>query len=563
MEQYLDKGKEVLKILINNGCEAYLIGDVVCNTIMQIPFLEVEITTNATPDMVKGIFSLAKVEPETEGRVRLFYNGYEFVVSTFRVAEKHRDNRSPLRIHYSKDLHDELACRDFTINAIAMSHAGKLTDAYKGFEDIQKKLIKTIGNPRIRFGEEPLLILKALRLVSELGFKIHGKTLSGMRAKAKMLSKISIDVMMPELKRFFAGKYFKKALKNFVDISLNRYIPIIGKEMKRLDNHFKVLPMDLFLGCAFVRNGGFFEEWTGLATDENSLRKTVDLALATPKSKYDNLLLYNNGLQTCLDANMVNILLGKAKNLQKRIKKDYALLPITVIEELKYREKDIMELTNQQAGDYAKQIEESIITKVLRKELVNDYDTLKIYAINSLRETGVLPSLPTSEQPMVLETEPIKAYLNVEPVAPNPEYKEPVLQKPAEPVPSYSPEPVYSKEQQRISDELKQAEPIMQSYTELKIDQIERKIYEQEKRLQEKDAKIKELERQALQLKLEQDINSLVGQNLEMLKDMNYIDKNSEKVMMSKELKEIYKGLITNVDPKYRTLKEDKNDKEN
>ncbi|MDD3107055.1 MAG: hypothetical protein PHP65_04560, partial [Bacilli bacterium] len=89
------------------------------------------------------------------------------------------------------------------------------------------------------------------------------------------------------------------------------------------------------------------------------------------------------------------------------------------------------------------------------------------------------------------------------------------------------------------------------------------KIYEQEKRLQEKDAKIKELERQALALKLDQDVNSLVGQNLELLKDMNYIDKNSEKVMMSKELREVYKSLITNADPKYRQLKEDKNDKEN
>ena len=486
MEQYLNKGKEVLKILINNGCEAYLIEDVVCNTIMQIPFNEVEIITNATPDMVKGIFSLAKVEPEAEGLVRLFYSGYEFLISTFRKAEKLRDNRLPLRIHYSKDLHDELACRDFTVTAIAMSHAGKLTDAYKGFEDIQRKRIRTIGNPRIRFSEDPVRILKALRLVSELGFKIHRKTLSGMRSRAKLLAKLPTKALIPELKRFFAGKYFKKALKYLVEVSVHRYLVGIGKELKRLNRRFKAMPLEIFLGCAFVRQGTFKEEWADLVSDAPTLRQVVDLAIATPKSKYDNVLLYNNGLQVSLDANLVNYRLGKARNQQKRIKKAYALLPITSKEELKFQAENIMELTNQQAGDYATQIENSMITKVLKKELVNDYDTLKIYAINSLRETGILPSLPSGDEQAMLETEPIKAYLHVEPMKQSP------YQRPEAPVTESPFEPVFGQEQARIAQELKQAEPIMQSYTELKIDQIERRMYEQEKRLQEKDAKIKE-----------------------------------------------------------------------
>ena len=65
--EHLERGKEILKILINNGCEAYLIGEAVCNTILEIPFEEVEITTSATPDMVKGIFAEYKVEKESDG----------------------------------------------------------------------------------------------------------------------------------------------------------------------------------------------------------------------------------------------------------------------------------------------------------------------------------------------------------------------------------------------------------------------------------------------------------------------------------------------------------------
>ncbi|HBP25334.1 MAG TPA: hypothetical protein DD618_00045 [Acholeplasmatales bacterium] len=569
MEQYLEKGKEVLKILINNGCEAYLIGDAVCNTILQLPFEEIEITTNATPDMVKGIFFQAKVEPEADGRVRLFYNGYEFVVSTFKAEEKHRDNRAPLRTHYSKDLHDELATRDFTISAIAMSHGGKLTDAYGGFEDIQKKRIKTIGNPRVRFSEDPIRMLRAIRLVSELGFKIHSASASAMRLRAKLLSKVSPEDMLREIKRILNGKYLKKAVAFLVGAHLHKYIPVLGPELKRLENSFKFESVDIFLACAFFKAGGFHEEWAALAADPESLQKTVELALVTPKSKYDAMILYTNGLKVCQDANLVNALRGKASKKTRKIKNEYELLPIHQEDDLKFKEKDLLELTNNQAGDYAEQIIHDMVAKILKNELANDYDALKIYAINSLRETGVLPSLSTNEDYRP-ETEPIKAYQSSEPVQAIQEVSEPETQasayatQPKNPQPSFQQPPALA-DQQRLNNELRQSEPIISGYAELKLDQIERRIYEQEKRLQEKDAKIKELERQALQLKLDSDVNSLVGQNLEMLKDMNYFDKSTEKAAVSKELKDIYKGLITNADPKYRALKEDKdkNDKEN
>ena len=576
MEQYLEKGKEVLKILINNGCEAYLIGDAVCNTILQLPFDEIEITTNATPDMVKGIFFQAKVEPEADGRVRLFYNGYEFVVSTFKTEEKHRDNRAPLRTHYSKDLHDELATRDFTISAIAMSHGGKLTDAYGGFEDIQKKRIKTIGNPRIRFGADPIRMLRAIRLVSELGFKIHSSSASAMRLRAKLLSKATPADMLSEIKRILNGKYLKKAVAFLVGAHLHKYIPVLGPELKRLENSFKFESVDILLACAFVKAGGFHEEWAALAADSQSLQKTVELALVTPKSKYDAMILYANGLKVCQDANLVNYLRGKASKKTRKIKNEYEMLPIHQEDDLKFKEKDLLELTNNQAGDYAEQIISDMVAKILKNELANDYDALKIYAINSLRETGVLPSLSTNEDYRP-ETEPIKAYQTSEQVRPVQEANEPetpvsaYAASPKTPQPSaQQPQPSFQQpsvpaEQQRLNNELRQSEPIISGYTELKLDQIERRIYEQEKRLQEKDAKIKELERQTLQFKLDSDVNSLVGQNLEMLKDMNYFDKSTEKAAVSKELKDIYKGLITNADPKYRALKEDKdkNDKEN
>ena len=171
MDQYIEKGKEVLKILINNGTEAYIIGEAVYSVIRESSFPHVDIITNATPEMVKGIFTNAKVEDHKNGSVKLQYLGYTFYIRTFRLEEKYKDNRKPAKIHYSKNLKDELAACDFTINALAMSYGGKLTDAYKGYSDLKRKRIRTIGAPKVRFKEDPLRILIAIRLASELGFK--------------------------------------------------------------------------------------------------------------------------------------------------------------------------------------------------------------------------------------------------------------------------------------------------------------------------------------------------------------------------------------------------------
>jgi len=544
-EQYLEKGKEVLKILINNGCEAYLIGGAVCNTILQIPFDEIDVTTNATPDMVKGIFSQAKVEDETDGSVRLFYSGYQFVISTFRIEDKHRDNRRPSKIHYSKNLHDELACRDFSINAIAMSYGGKLTDAYRGFQDIQKKRIKTIGNPRVRFSEEPLRLLIAIRLVSELGFKIERKTLKALRVRSKLINNLKTEIMIKELKRILNGKYFKKALEIIVETKIYKRIPVLNKEFKRLYNHYRKVDVDTFLACAFVKNGSYVVELEDLSEDKDYLKRIVDLAIVTPKSKYDSVLLFNYGLEICQEANYVNWLLKKSKKKIRRIKKDFNLLPIQKVCDLKFKGEDILELTSNQAGNYVQTIVDNMIMKILKKEIVNEYDPLKLYAISTLREMGALPSI---DDDYYYEGPKRSEYHEDE----DSKYVEtPITQVESNQTISRS-----------FGNEYKKVEEITPLYTESKIDQIERKVNEYERSLRVKENQIKELERRSLEYKLDNDVNNIVGQNLEILKEMNYIDKGAEKVYLSRELKEVYRGLITNVDPKYRSLKENQNEKE-
>ena len=530
MEQYLEKGKEVLKILINNGCEAYMIGEAVTNLIKGTPFSKIDIITNATPDMVKGIFANAKVEDKSEGEVKLTYMGYNFVIRTFRLEEKFKDNRKPLRLHYSKNLKDELAACDFTINAIAMSYGGKLTDAYRGYDDIRKKRIRTIGSPRVRFSENPLRILVAIRLASELGFKIDRRTLAAMKSKAKLLKKVTPEQMEEELGSIFVGKNFKRGLYYLVESKAYRYIKDLARGLKHLSNNYKRLSVDSILACSYVLNKKHSHTWDNLSDDPIRLEKVVELALSNPRNKYDPFLLLTYGLDVTLDSNYVNYMLGKSRNRNKKIRKQYEHLPIKDISEINFSKADFLRLSPR-ADEYYDTIFRVIITKILNNELENEFNAIKEF----------------SEQTLSL----YNVEINDQSRFPR-EYKEY----------SYHEEDEYKEveEFKNIQNEsFIKKEPYIEDNTPITtFEQIQKKVSEFEKTLREKDEKIKQLERQALEYKLDSDVNNIVGQNLEILKEMNYLEKGSEKIMFSRELKEIYKGLIKNTDPKYRALNEKK-----
>ena len=235
-EKYLEKGKEILKSLINNGCEAYFTGELVRNKILGIDFNSIEICTSATPENVRSIFSGNRVEVVNDGLVKLTVGEFDYLVGTFK-EEIRSESRKALQSHYSKSLIDDLQRSDFTINAMAMSHSGKVTDAFNGYEDLQKKRIKAIGKPRLRFNENPARILTAFRLVSELGFKIDKATYSAMRNN-KMLANVPVGVLVEELKHIINGPNFRKALAYIVDSNAYRRIPILGVEFKRLNKKY-------------------------------------------------------------------------------------------------------------------------------------------------------------------------------------------------------------------------------------------------------------------------------------------------------------------------------------
>ena len=196
--------KKVSDALETAGYEAYLVGGCVRDLVVGKVPKDWDITTNAHPDQIQTLFpesfcnndyGTVGVKNEETGDVRLKV----VEVTPYRSEGTYSDARRPDNVTFGVSLAEDLARRDFTINAIAYRiKTDETVDLYEGIDDIRKKRIKTVGNPHDRFGEDALRLMRAIRLAAELNFMIEAETMTGIIATAPLLQKIAIERVSSE-----------------------------------------------------------------------------------------------------------------------------------------------------------------------------------------------------------------------------------------------------------------------------------------------------------------------------------------------------------------------------
>ena len=154
-----------------------------------------DIATSATPADTKEVFKHCKTLDDgiKHGTVRVVINSKAYDITTFRTDGDYSDNRRPDYVIYTKDIQSDLSRRDFTINAMAYSPLSGLTDPFGGMHDIKNKIIRCVGDANLRFSEDALRILRALRFSAVLGYTIEDKTKSAAFALAPTLRNISSE----------------------------------------------------------------------------------------------------------------------------------------------------------------------------------------------------------------------------------------------------------------------------------------------------------------------------------------------------------------------------------
>jgi len=211
---------EILRSLEKAGFEAYLVGGCVRDRLMGKAVHDVDMTTSALPEQVMDVFRDLKTIPTglKHGTVTVIYEGSQYEITTFRIDGGYTDSRRPDSVEFTPDIREDLARRDFTVNAIAMDADGNIVDPFCGEEDIRRSVIKCVGEPERRFTEDALRILRGVRFASQLGFTVEPQTEKAMLGLRGRLDLISRERVREEFDRLLCGRNCVEALIRYRDI---------------------------------------------------------------------------------------------------------------------------------------------------------------------------------------------------------------------------------------------------------------------------------------------------------------------------------------------------------
>ena len=208
----------ILMTLKRAGYEAYAVGGCVRDSLLGKKPQDWDICTSARPEQTQGCFDHCVLTGVKYGTVTVLrgHNAYE--ITTFRGEGDYSDSRHPGEIRFLDSLHEDLSRRDFSINAMAADPDGNVTDHFDGLHDLHHGLIRCVGEPRERFTEDALRILRALRFASRFDFTIESRTAEAIHELRDSLLKVSSERIRKELSGLLVGKGVRGILTEFSDV---------------------------------------------------------------------------------------------------------------------------------------------------------------------------------------------------------------------------------------------------------------------------------------------------------------------------------------------------------
>lgn len=212
----------ILNLLNENGFSAYIVGGCVRDFIMNKTGGDIDITTSALPSQTKCIMIKNNIKIiETgmkHGTVTAVLNHVPYEITTFRKDGNYLDSRHPENVSFVIDIKEDVARRDFTMNAVAYNKNEGFVDAFGGIKDIDNKIIRAVGKPDKRFKEDALRIMRAIRFASVLGFNIEENTKKALFKNKELLKNVSSERIFTELSKLLLGKNVLNVLDEYKDI---------------------------------------------------------------------------------------------------------------------------------------------------------------------------------------------------------------------------------------------------------------------------------------------------------------------------------------------------------
>ena len=225
--------KFILDKFYENGYEAFIVGGCVRDTLLDRKLNDYDITTNAMPEKTIELFEKTIPTGLKHGTVTVIINKTPYEVTTYRVDGEYKDNRRPDDVIFVSDIKEDLARRDFTINAMAYSPYFGFKDFFNGRDDLDNRLIKAVGDADKRFNEDALRMLRAIRFSAQLNFTIEEKTYKAIKTNSSLIKNISKERINIELNKILQSnspslgiKMLEETnlLKNLLPVEHNKYL---------------------------------------------------------------------------------------------------------------------------------------------------------------------------------------------------------------------------------------------------------------------------------------------------------------------------------------------------
>lgn len=349
----VEEACKILNDITKNGYKAYIVGGFVRDYLLEIESNDIDITTNATPKQLQEIFKDALLPTTDYGSITIIRKKIRYEITTFRKEIKYVNNRKPVEIEYIDDLVEDLKRRDFTVNAICMDENKEILDFLKGQDDLQERVIRTIGNAKDKLEEDSLRILRAIRFATNLDFSLSDELKEAILLTKHLLKDLSYNRKKEELDKIFASKNVDRGISLLLEFGLDKELEL--DRLKNIKNTDSLISVWSMLNVIDI-----YPFTSSEKTLINNINKVMN------EDNLDPIILYQYGLY-------VNSIAGTIKNIdRKEITKAYNALTIHSKSDIAITSNQIMELLKRGPGEYLKEIYCDLEKEILYHRLVNE-----------------------------------------------------------------------------------------------------------------------------------------------------------------------------------------------
>ncbi|MBR1377233.1 MAG: hypothetical protein IJ565_05460 [Bacilli bacterium] len=358
---------ELLKEIDSSGFTSYIVGGYPRDLYLNRASKDIDICTNATPKDLKDIFGDAMLSKVNYGSVTVIKDKIRFEITTFRKEIKYINNRKPIEIEYINDLEEDLKRRDFTINTLCIDSKGNIIDLLDGKKDIDNKIIKMVGNPKVKLMEDALRILRAIRFAVELDFKIDDELKDTIKEYGYLLKNLSYDRKKEELNKIFNNKNVRYGFDLIKDLNLDKPLEL------NIENIVPTEAIGIWAQLDVIDKYPFTKEEKNYINVINELKDMdfYDVDTLYMCAKYGFGYLYTICTIKGLDF--------------KEIEKQYLNLPIKSSNDIDIKQIEIANLLGRKPDAYLKDIVKDIEYQILHNKLNNNTKEISEYILNTYK----------------------------------------------------------------------------------------------------------------------------------------------------------------------------------